>query len=166
MQGFVPKLLLSSVVFTLTLVGSVWALRSLGTDDAVPPVVPAPAPKVGEAAVAPPVVTNLPIEAAPPNAVVAPAVGSRKGALKLPDGTTREALNGVTEDLVVPWPAGYPYSPIVAQETNAGTEWYRHADGSFTTTIVRTETVSGKVMQIPLCYTPKPGAVKPVMRQQ
>lgn len=161
-----PRLLVSSVVFTLALVGGVWALRSLGAEEAVPPVVPAPAPRAAEAAVAPPVVTNLPLEAAPPNAVVAPAVGSRKGALKLPDGTTREALNGVTEDLVVPWPAGYPYSPIVAQETNAGTEWYRHADGSFTTTIVRTETVSGKVMQIPLCYTPKPAAVKPVMRQQ
>lgn len=166
MQGFVPKLLLSSVVFTLTLVGSVWAMRSSGAEEVVPLVVVPRAPQVAEAAVVPPVVTNLPIEAPPPNAVVAPAVGSRKGALKLPDGTTREALNGVTEDLVVPWPAGHPYSPIVAQETNAGTEWYRHADGSFTTTIVRTEIVSGKVMQIPLCYTPKQGAVTPVMRQQ
>lgn len=166
MQGFLPRLLVSSVAFTLALVGGVWALRSSGAEEAVPPVVPSPAPHGTEASVTPPMVTNLPIEAAPPNAVVAPAVGSRKGALKLPDGTTREALNGVTEDLVMPWPAGYPYSPIVAQETNAGTEWYRHADGSFTTTIVRTETVSGKVMQIPLCYTPKQGAVTPVMRQR
>lgn len=114
-----------------------------------PAVAPAPPPDA-------PQVASVELTPLPPNAKVATPGQATRGSLKFPDGTVRAALNGATMELEVPWPAGRPYSPIVATVSNAGTDWYQHADGSFTTTIVRTEVVSGKEVQIPLCYTPEP----------
>ena len=59
-------------------------------------------------------------------------------ALALPDGSFVPLLNGVRE---APrgswWPAGQPWSPIVRRETYAdGTEWYVHADGTKSTTVM------------------------------
>src|SRR5687768_17441850 len=92
------------------------------------------------------------------------AVAAPRGSMRFPDGSSRPALNGVTEELVIPWPAGRPWSPVVEQLTHGGTDWCRHADGSFTTTLVRVETVSGKELQIPLCYTPSEGQARPSFR--
>lgn len=135
-----------------------WAVRG----EAVTPV-----PAVTTRVVAPELAAAAAI-APPVDLATAPAAAPAKpaaAALRLPDGTTVAALNGVTIDLEVPWPAGVPWSPIVGREWNGGTEFYRHADGSFTTTIVRTETVSGRELQIPLCYTPKPAPVTPQLKR-
>lgn len=112
----------------------------------------------------PPAVGDV-IAAAPPTAVVAPPAPTGKGSVKFPDGSVREALNGVTAELEIPWPAAHPWSPIVETVAQDGVDFYRHADGTFTTTVVRPETVSGEVTQIALCYTPSPQAKVPALRQ-
>jgi hypothetical protein len=56
--------------------------------------------------------------------------------LALPDGTFAEALNGAIDPapLRQSWGTG-PWSPIVGVERNSvGIDWYRHADGSYSTT--------------------------------
>jgi len=89
-------------------------------------------------------------------AVPAAAARPAAGVLRFPDGSTRPALNGVTDDVELQWPAQRPFAAIVEVVAQAGTDFYRHADGTFTTTVIRRETVSGKMLQIGLCYTPSP----------
>ena len=92
------------------------------------------------------------------------AATGNQGSIRFPDGSSRPALNGVTQALEIPWPSGVPFAPVVEQLHHNGADWYRHADGTFTTTIVRTETVSGKQLQIPLCFTPRPAPAQQQLR--
>src|SRR5688572_1245976 len=113
----------------------------------LPPIVPPPsAPPAAAAAV----------EKAPPEAVVLFPALPGKGSVKFPDGSVHRALNGVTDALEAPWPAGHPYAPVVAQLHYNDADWYQHADGTYTTTLVRTDTVSGREVQGAYCYTPSP----------
>jgi hypothetical protein len=74
-----------------------------------------------------------------------------------PDGTTLTALNGVTVPLRIDWPGNRPYAAVVEVVTNDnGVAFYKHADGSFSTTLQRIETVSGKLVQFAQTYTPGP----------
>lgn len=72
-----------------------------------------------------------PVRAAAPAA--APAAHHE---LVLPDGTTVPALNGAVDPAPLSRYWGpFPWSPIVGRErSSAGIEWYRHADGSYSTT--------------------------------
>ncbi|MFN6193165.1 MAG: hypothetical protein ACK5BN_05010 [Planctomycetota bacterium] len=92
------------------------------------PAVPAPAsPAVGSA----PERTRG--NAAAPTTAPTSA-GSRD--LLLPDGSTVPALNGAVdaEPLATFW-GPFPWSPIVGVERNdQGVDWYKHADGSYSTT--------------------------------
>lgn len=114
------------------------------------PQEPAQAPANGS----PPAVGKLaevPQPEQPTQSDVAPAQA------KFPDGTARTALNGVTVPLTIDWPGQRPYSPVVEVVTNEnGVSFWKHADGSFSTTLVRVETVSGKVVQFAQTYTPGP----------
>ena len=92
-----------------------------------------------------------------------PAPADASG-VRFPDGSLQPALNGVTALLDIPWPSGRPFAPVVEQLHHNGADWYRHADGTFTTTIVRTEAVSGKELQIPLCFTPQPAPATQQLR--
>lgn len=68
-------------------------------------------------------------------AAAAPAVGGSRELL-LPDGTTVPTLNGAVdaEPLATFW-GPFPWSPIVGVERNdQGLDWYKHADGSYSTT--------------------------------
>ena len=59
-----------------------------------------------------------------------------RAALLLPDGSTVPALNGAVdaEPLATFW-GPFPWSPIVGVERNdQGVDWYKHADGSYSTT--------------------------------
>jgi hypothetical protein len=56
--------------------------------------------------------------------------------LLLPDGSTVPTLNGAldAEPLATFW-GPFPWSPIVGVERNdQGIDWYKHADGSYSTT--------------------------------
>ena len=120
------------------------------------PNVPPPAP-----AVASPVVADA--HAGAP--ATTPPVAGKQGTMRFPDGSTRPALNGVTEVLEIPWPSDRPWSPVVEQVHHNSVDWFRHADGSFSTTIVRKEEVSGRMVQMPLCFTPSPAVGTPSLRQ-
>ena len=75
---------------------------------------------------------DLPADAA---AERAPAE-DRSHLLELPDGSSCATLNGAVDaaPLGTYW-GPQPWSPIVAIErSSAGIDWYRHADGSFSTT--------------------------------
>lgn len=65
------------------------------------------------------------------------------GAAVFPDGTWLPPLNGVGfAPHPCPWPPDRPYSPVIAVITgDKGMQWYRHADGSHSTTqlVRRTE---------------------------
>ena len=52
-----------------------------------------------------------------------------------PDGSMWPALNGVKKPAAVTWPAGHPFAPVVSKfRDSLGLEFYRHADGSLSTT--------------------------------
>ncbi|HEX5051821.1 MAG TPA: hypothetical protein VFZ65_08625 [Planctomycetota bacterium] len=64
------------------------------------------------------------------------AAERRSHELELPDGTTVATLNDAVDaaPLAMYW-GPMPWSPIVAIErSSAGVDWYRHADGSYSTT--------------------------------
>ena len=97
------------------------------------------------------VVTELPSaaavsptgDAAPTQPTEEPAADSHKTAaedrsrlLELPDGTTVETLNDAVDaaPLAQFW-GQHPWSPIIGVDrSSAGVDWYRHADGSYSTT--------------------------------
>ena len=57
--------------------------------------------------------------------------------LRLPDGSMMPALNGVVAPPPLRWPVDRAWSPIRRRFVDRrGTEWYEHADGSFTTTLL------------------------------
>ena len=120
------------------------------------PSVPSPSP-----AVAAPIVADA--RAGTPSPT--PPVAGKPGTMRFPDGSTRPALNGVTVALEIPWPSDRPWSPVAEQVHHNGVDWFRHVDGSFSTTIVRKEEVSGRTVQMPLCFTPAPAVGTPSMRQ-
>lgn len=132
----------------------------------------APPANVSPAAVSPPVVPPPPAvpEVATaaekaPKPLASIAVPPGKGSVKFPDGSVHAALNGVTDALEAPWPAGHPFSPVVEQIHYNDADWYRHADGTYTTTLVRTETVSGRPVQGAFCFSPSQSKSENKLRQ-
>ncbi len=58
--------------------------------------------------------------------------GQRPGKVTLPDGSTIEAINDVTDDIALMWDE-QPYSPIVDKVFHNGWWWWKHQDGAWTT---------------------------------
>src|SRR5436190_1339417 len=124
MQLVSSRRALTAVAVSGALVVAAWlALRPTRDAKASPaPVSPAavsPA-AVSPAAVSPPVVPPPPavagaVDEALPKPVVVAAPTPGKGSVKFPDGSMHAALNGVTDALEAPWPAGPPYSPVAQQ---------------------------------------------------
>ncbi len=92
--------------------------------------------------------------AAPPAAIAA-AVGA---VVTFPDGTTRPTLNGVDESVALQWSGDRPYAPVVAIQRDGDTEWFHHADGSWSTTLRRLDQATGKI--VTLCTLFEPGPAK------
>src|SRR5262252_8360945 len=112
---------------------------------------------IGLAAAMPPAERDAarPAAAAPPATGVAPAV-------HYPDGYTMPLLNGVRDPVTIAWPPGYPFAKVVETVTDdEHRQWYRHADGSWTTTIVDAHDPQ---RGIGLVYTPS--AAKPSRLRQ
>jgi len=62
---------------------------------------------------------------------------ARADRVEMPDGSWLRALNGAKDAPALQWPADVPYAPVIGKTTDgAGQEWYRHADGSMSTTSV------------------------------
>ncbi|MGA1523507.1 MAG: hypothetical protein ACO4CT_10085 [Planctomycetota bacterium] len=61
----------------------------------------------------------------------------REDRFELPDGTWAPALNNAKNAPPVDWPPDIPYAPIVKRVTDPhGQDWYVHADGSKSTTVM------------------------------
>jgi hypothetical protein len=82
--------------------------------------------------------------AAPQTGAVMPAAKEEQPAAKvpsrelaLPDGTSVPALNGAVDPAPLArfW-GNFPWSPIVGTRQSGGVDWYEHADGSFSTTMM------------------------------
>lgn len=71
-----------------------------------------------------------------PTAGPTPVVSAGSRELLLPDGTTVPTLNDAVDAAPIGTYWGQsPWSPIVGIErSSAGVDWYRHADGSYSTT--------------------------------
>jgi hypothetical protein len=100
---------------------------------------PAPAP-AGENSAAPPA-AEAPRAAVTPASAPAPAPAAAPAAaapaIRYPDGSTMPLLNGVHDPVAIAWPPGYPFAKVVETVTDdEHRQWYRHADGSWTTTVV------------------------------
>lgn len=123
-----------------------WLLRD-------PPAAPAPAPGQQPAPVA---------EAPPPAMLQAPMPVESKPALPTPKpvmarfstGVEVALLNGVQESVGLPWPADRPWSPIAETvHDHRGIDWYRHADGSWSTTVMRMDEAKGVEVGVGIVYT-------------
>ena|SRR5580765_3469108 len=92
-----------------------------------------PAPPAAEA----PRTTALTPASAPAPARAAAAPAAPAPAIRYPDGSTMPLLNGVRDPVAIAWPPGHPFAQVVETVTDdQQRQWYRHADGSWTTTVV------------------------------
>ena len=141
---------------------AVVAIAAIGLrENAAPPAADPPP------AVVTPAATLAP--AAPAAAVPAPVVpvraATREASLELPDGTFVPMLNGATGALSLKqyWGAR-PWSPILhVVRSDAGVDWYVHADGTFTTTEMKWRSDLGRLDAMTRIAIPKgePPPVKP-----
>ena len=93
-----------------------------------------PAPTTATAAMATPLPAASGTVTRGEEPLAAEPTGCRE--LQLPDGTSVPTLNDAVDaaPLAVYWGSS-PWSPIVGIErSDAGLDWYRHADGSYSTT--------------------------------
>jgi hypothetical protein len=106
-----------------------WVLPGDGSEP-VPADAPATVPPAAPAA--PP----LPAAGTVERAATEPVAEDRSRQLELPDGSFVPALNGAVDaaGLAHFW-GPMPWSPIVGVDrSSAGVDWYRHEDGSYSTT--------------------------------
>jgi len=105
-----------------------------------------------------------PVAAAAAVAVAAAALTQQAAAanspqVTFPDGTTRPALNGVDEPARLQWPPDRPYSPVVDTVRDGEVEWWKHGDGSWSTTLRRYDTAAGRWITLTPLF--QPAEVKP-----
>jgi len=79
-----------------------------------------------------------PVQALPEAAALTPVEPARpdEPTIRMPDGTQVPLLNGVRQAAAPGWDPARPYAPIIGKQTLKGIEYYVHADGSTTTTIM------------------------------
>lgn len=90
--------------------------------------------------------------ATPPQAPATPAPGLRAGQIRLPDGSFLPNLNGVRQ--AITW-TRKEVTPVVDRvvDPQSGIEWYVHADGLYSTTVmVEKQTPQGVTQQAVLSY--------------
>lgn len=72
-----------------------------------------------------------------PEVVQNPDRQARRHMVQLPTGEFVKALNGAVDAKPLDWPKDRPFSPILGTERAPdGTEWWVHADGSKSTTVM------------------------------
>lgn len=80
--------------------------------------------------------------------------------ITFPDGSTRPTLNGVDEAVRLQWSNDRAYAPVVEIVKDGEREWFRHADGSFSTTLRLLDQATGKYMTVCPLYERMPGPPK------
>lgn len=87
--------------------------------------------------------------------------------LELPDGTLVDALNGAVDAPPMKdyW-GPFKWSPIVGVErSSAGLDWYKHADGSYSTTQMVMRTDLGRMAAMTRVAHPGPAPAKTAPQQ-
>ncbi len=74
--------------------------------------------------------------------------------LKLPDGTSVPPLNGVADPPRLVW-TNPEYAPIVRTEHNGDYDWYVHADGTYSTTLMIWRSDLGRADACSYCLHPR-----------
>lgn len=100
-------------------------------------------------------------------AVDEPAV-EPSSTLELPDGTRVDALNGAVDapSMKDYW-GPFDWSPIVGVETSsAGLEWYKHADGSYSTTQMVMRPDLGRMAAMTRVAHPGPSPASPAPKSK
>jgi hypothetical protein len=120
-----------------------WAAGWLGRPPAAPdtPQQP-PAPS-------PPAPAPQPVTAQAP-----PAKKADEGDfILMPDGSKPKALNGVKQPPKALW-GDQPWSPIVRIQHDPGLDWYVHADGSYTTSLMQWRSDLNDKTPVTICLHP------------
>lgn len=146
----------AALVMVITAGGAL--LLWLSPGPARPPEAPPVPTQEPAAQSAPPAPVAAAIAAPAPTAPVAAPV-DRKRELLLPDGSYVPALNGAEDAAPIATYWGpFPWSPIIGIETNSqGLDWYKHKDGSYSTTqMVWREDLGRKVAMTRVAH-PAPG---------
>ena len=79
----------------------------------------------------------------------------------LPDGTRLPVLNGAYGAPDIQWPAGIPWSPVVRKMVdNDGQEWYVHADGTYSSTVITYRSDLGR--HVPVTQVAHPEKAAPM----
>jgi hypothetical protein len=143
---------------SLGLAGAALAALALAATHKYTPAVPAAAATTPDAAAAPAPVAAITADAAA-SAPAARETAATAPQVTFPDGTTRPALNGVDEPTQLQWPPDRPYAPVVATVRDGEVEWWKHADGSWSTTLRRYDTASGRWLTLTPLF--QPAEVKP-----
>ena len=108
---------------------------------------------------APPPDTRAPKPAAPApqpataTAPPAPPQPSEGDFILMPDGSKPKALNGVKNPPKALW-GDPPWSPIVRVDHNNGLDWYVHADGSYTTSMMQWRSDLNDKTAVTICLHP------------
>lgn len=129
----------------------------------VPDVAPEPAPNPGPAPerLLPSTSPVMTVRFEPEPAELVPA--DRR--LRMPDGSFVPTLNGVLHPADIVW-GDRPWSPIVRKQIDPTVEWYVHADGTYTTTLMRWRGDLGREEPVTLCMRPgRPAATERVDRE-
>jgi len=126
---------------------AIWYFASLPGPKPAPPatVLPAPLPPPEPAAPATAETVARPV----PKTEGLPA----EQLLRFPNGTAVAPLNKVIKPAVCAW-GDTPWSPIVRCEFNNGLDWYVHADGTYTTTLMTWRSDLGREEPFTLCLHP------------
>lgn len=109
-------------------------------------------PSAAPAPAAPPLVAPPPTVPPPPPAAAAvlaaaPSAADHRRDIELPDGNFVPALNGAVgaRPIALAW-GDTPWSPIIGTErSDAGVDWYVHADGSRSTTEMKFRSDLGRL---------------------
>jgi hypothetical protein len=114
-----------------------------------------------------PAAATAPADAALParDAAAAPAGAPARPPVSItyPDGSTMPALNGAKDPVVLQWPPHRPFTPVVEKVVDHGQEWYRHADGVWSTTVTHFDDaarIERTVGQVWVPGKPKPTRLK------
>ncbi|MGA1606992.1 MAG: PVC-type heme-binding CxxCH protein [Planctomycetota bacterium] len=102
---------------------------------------------------------------------VDPAQVARADRFEMPDGSWLRTLNGAKDVPALEWPSDLPYAPVIGKSTDGrGQDWYRHADGSWSTTTVVQREDLGRPESVSMVANPKdkpapaPISAPPVVR--
>ena len=133
------------LVFAGVLGGAYWTLRT--PTEVTPPKPPAVEPQKAPVPDDAPVPVKVDFQV-PPDSKIPP-----EQRLLMPDGSFVPTLNGVKNPGKIVW-GDAPYSPIVRKQIDPTLEWYVHADGTYTTTMMQWRSDLGREDAVTLCLHP------------